>query len=392
MAVAAAIGVGADEEDPSNPLPNHGRLLASRINNKTRHTTSSSNSSPSSIVNNSNPLGEINRSIEKMSLGGSLADPMPMPKDRVKTVTNDQVMRRDSNWTNSEGYGSLKSNAGLSRRCSEMSQASNLSTRANMSSPWDPLSTASSRRSSMVEPGTNQAQNNSGQAMISHIDRLQRKAAHMTPQGPPPVSQHNRQSSAVSDCGSEGQPPPAYGSNGAPRRASDPVRTLDRNFGVGANMSRHRSYSQLNNPQRAPLHGQQIRGQQGQNGEDYPGQYQGQQQFNYQQGYQGQPWPQQSQYGQPGYNSPYGYQQGYSNYPQGPEGQWQSQWQGHQNWAQNQQANWNQRSQQQSNNGSGEANNYQRTLEYVQQCQNWSGAGSNPAGQQPPPSNNGQMQ
>jgi hypothetical protein len=54
------------------------------------------------------------------------------------------------------------------------------------------------------------------------------------------------------------------------RRASDPVRTLDRNFGVGGGqLSRHQrsgSYNQLNNlgcnqmQQRVPLHGQRIRG------------------------------------------------------------------------------------------------------------------------------------
>ena len=239
-----------------------------------------------------------------------------------------------------------------------MSQASNLSTRANMSSPWDPLSAASSRRSSMVEHGTNGQHH----GMTSgHIERLQRKAQI----GPQPAH-HARQSSALSDCGSD-VPPPSYGASAsAPRRASDPVRTMDRNFGVNAPLSKHRSYSQLNHTQRPPVHGQDIRGQ------EYQGQYQSQQQFNYQgQGYQGQPWSQQEQYG---YNAPYNYQQGYNNYPQGPEGQWNQHWQGQSNWGQNQGQNWsnNQRSQQQSN-------NYQRTLEYVQQCQTWSGdQGSNP--------------
>merc|ERR1712223_209469 len=53
--------------------------------------------------------------------------------------------RRGSNWTNStEGYGSMRSEQSMmsSRRCSDVS------TRAMMNSPWDPMSADSSRRSS----------------------------------------------------------------------------------------------------------------------------------------------------------------------------------------------------------------------------------------------------
>lgn len=52
--------------------------------------------------------------------------------------------------------------------------------------------------------------------------------------------------------------------DGQGRRMSDPVRPLDRNFGVGGGLSRHRSYGQLNGGaagQRQPLHQQRVRGQ-----------------------------------------------------------------------------------------------------------------------------------
>ena len=75
-------------------------------------------------------MGEINRSIEKMSLGdmsGSLKPssdvkrnmgPAPGP---TSLMTNSN--RRDSAWTvSTEGYGSMRSNTSASRRCSELSQ------------------------------------------------------------------------------------------------------------------------------------------------------------------------------------------------------------------------------------------------------------------------------
>ena len=50
----------------------------------------------------------------------------------------------------------------------------------------------------------------------------------------------------------------------AGRRMSDPVRPLDRNYGVNGSMSRHRSYSNLGGaPNRQPLHGAVVRGQEG---------------------------------------------------------------------------------------------------------------------------------
>ena len=64
--------------------------------------------------------------------------------------------------------------------------------------------------------------------------------------------------SAMSECG------PAM-EDGQGRRMSDPVRPLDRNFGVGGQLSRHRSFSNLQGPGagRTPLHLQRVRGQEG---------------------------------------------------------------------------------------------------------------------------------
>lgn len=62
----------------------------------------------------------------------------------------------------------------------------------------------------------------------------------------------------MSECG------PAM-EDGQGRRMSDPVRPLDRNFGVGGQLSRHRSFSNLQGPGagRTPLHLQHVRGQEG---------------------------------------------------------------------------------------------------------------------------------
>ena len=54
--------------------------------------------------------------------------------------------------------------------------------------------------------------------------------------------------------------------DGQGRRMSDPVRPLDRNFGVGGQLSRHRSFGNLQQGavgQRQPLHQQRVRGQNG---------------------------------------------------------------------------------------------------------------------------------
>ena len=48
------------------------------------------------------------------------------------------------------------------------------------------------------------------------------------------------------------------------RRSSDPGRPLDRQFGVGGQMSRHRSFGNLGGGEgRTPLHNQRVRGQHG---------------------------------------------------------------------------------------------------------------------------------
>ena len=70
----------------------------------------------------------------------------------------------------------------------------------------------------------------------------------MTSGGFPPV--HNSANAAMEDA--------------AGRRMSDPVRPLDRNYGVNGSLSRHRSYSNLGGaPTRQPLHGAVVRGQEG---------------------------------------------------------------------------------------------------------------------------------
>ena len=73
-------------------------------------------------------MGEINRSIEKMSLGdmsGSLKPSSDVKRNMgpgpTSLMTN--TNRRDSAWTvSTEGYGSMRSNTSASRRCSELSQ------------------------------------------------------------------------------------------------------------------------------------------------------------------------------------------------------------------------------------------------------------------------------
>jgi hypothetical protein len=132
-----------------------------------------------------------------------------------------------------------------------------------MNSPWDPISVGSSRRSSMVDGAASAAvltgSSPSAAAPISqHISRLQRKAQQQALKSTSSLASSSLQAtttdgrqSALSDCTVES---PGQQEFATPRRASDPVRTLDRNFGVGGQMSRHRSYTQLNQ-QRMPLHG-----------------------------------------------------------------------------------------------------------------------------------------
>ena len=231
--------------------------------------------------------------------------------------------RRDSNWTNStEGYGSMRSEQSVqsSRRCSElsaMSQTSNVSTRAMMNSPtcWDPISvdhhSHNSRRSSLNQQmGAGGPSQQSNATMSHHLDRLRKKSHNIQQQQAscqqqpqmqqqPALGQNNSSGrmSAMSECsmpgsasqmpmGNYGMPPPPQASGNQQhtvRRASDPVRALDRNFGVtgapgasnGGHTQRRGSYNQMTNTQqqqqqqqqmqggRMPLHGQKIRGTSG---------------------------------------------------------------------------------------------------------------------------------
>ena len=76
-------------------------------------------------------MGEINKSIEKMSIGemggnnsnGKGTKQSRQPSGPPQTTALMQPNRRDSNWTvSTEGYGSMRSNTSTSRRCSELSQ------------------------------------------------------------------------------------------------------------------------------------------------------------------------------------------------------------------------------------------------------------------------------
>jgi hypothetical protein len=124
MAVAAAIGVGGDDLDADRrgTFGSRQKLL----NQKQVSTTPSRNSSN---------VGEINRSIEKMSLGSgcqatSTMESTASPKGALPAVSTNS--RRDSNWTSvsTEGYGSMRSSdpqSGVSRRASELSALSQVS-------------------------------------------------------------------------------------------------------------------------------------------------------------------------------------------------------------------------------------------------------------------------
>ena len=111
MAVAAAIGVDADEALPVSNGP-----VGPRLQNKMKMIP--------------NHLGDINRSIEKMSLGSFNPPPNTCPSMGQAPATTMPVTantRRGSNWTNStEGYGSMRSEQSIlsSRRCSDVSAMS----------------------------------------------------------------------------------------------------------------------------------------------------------------------------------------------------------------------------------------------------------------------------
>jgi hypothetical protein len=168
--------------------------------------------------------------------------------------------------------------------------------RAQMNSPWDPISADSSRRSSLAGHDSSATTSQSTSSISHHLSRLHRKAQTMqqqqqqTPSATPTPHQNGMSSHDMSRMQFHQNPQMMQQHHHQQqhqqqqqlhqqhqqqqqqvRRASDPVRTLDRNFGVGGGqLSRHQrsgSFNQINtlgcNPmpqQRLPLHGQRIRG------------------------------------------------------------------------------------------------------------------------------------
>ena len=184
IAVAAAIGVGGDGMSEASLRNN---MMAQRIRNKMGPRMPNIPRRGQTAV-----MGEINRSIEKMSIGemgcNKAMKPIRQPSGPPQTTVT-QPNRRDSNWTvSTEGYGSMRSNTSASRRCSELSQVcsrkyrhspeqtdaipqmSAMSGRQAMQSPaWDPISPGSSRRSS--EAGARMSP-----VMSHHLTKLHKKA------------------------------------------------------------------------------------------------------------------------------------------------------------------------------------------------------------------------
>ena len=147
-----------------------------------------------------------------------------------------------------------------------------------MNSPWDPMSADSSRRSSMASNHGGGAEAPPQPGIGQHLNRLHRRAQQQqmmpTPSATPTMEQ-GRRGSDMSAMTTPTNPPisqqqqPPIPHQSSVRRASDPVRTLDRNFGVqDGQISRHQrsgSYNQINmgHQQRVPMHGQRIRGMSG---------------------------------------------------------------------------------------------------------------------------------
>ncbi|ROT85074.1 Transcriptional activator ci [Penaeus vannamei] len=237
-------------------------------------------------------VGELSQRITDLKMSGGMTTPLQARKNLIDLhfrpgQTQQQNSRRDSNSTVSTYYGSMRSDSSPhpnSRRSSEVSQVSGASMgRQNMvPSPYDPISLGSSRRSS-----ENSNYNMAGIAcsMNSHLAKLQRRAM-----GPAELyntsnlvvqtqnmslSQDNLHGGWASNMGGAmsasmggggghfgpsgplGPPDPQSHSEG-PRRASDPVRPLDRGMGCGPDgaaagrrLQRHHSYSTFN--PRTPL-------------------------------------------------------------------------------------------------------------------------------------------
>ena len=258
MAVAAAIGVEAEEAIPNV-------AMGPRLQNKMK-------------MMQPNHLGDINRSIEKMSIGNNSFNPpntCPSMGQAGTTMPVQANNRRGSNWTNStEGYGSMRSEQSMmsSRRCSDVSVA--MSQGSNVPQ-WDPMSADSSRRSSMASNHGGNVQDH--QVNINnHLDRLHRRASKQNQMQVTPVATPTPMMNMVRTPTNvlPPQPMPNHAqqpmvNHGSGRRASDPVRMLDRNFGVEGQMSRHGRSGSFGpvqpaaQPPRVPIHGQRIRGMSG---------------------------------------------------------------------------------------------------------------------------------
>ncbi|XP_040574480.1 uncharacterized protein [Lepeophtheirus salmonis] len=354
MAVAAAIG-------GESSLNLHRSWNSRRLNSKLK---ASVKKSPAVVTEE---IGEINRSIEKMSLES-------VSNGESTAVPN----RRGSNWTAStEGYGSMTSEE-TSRRHSEQSQNSEKESKdRKVSHPENVSDENSSRRSSLGASGSRATLATNVGPASEHLSRLHRKAQESMQSIRPGAGDSFVQTSSELS-----------------RRASDPVRPLERNYNLGgSNMSRHRSYTQLNSPsQRLPLHGQAIQGDPNfqMASQMYSQiQHQGQQvssrspnvQYPFNNCYhQNQSQPSQQQYwhqfNNPGYSqySEHQQQNQHSSYNHFNT-QWQQQSQQTHHWPSSnwsQDRTWNREGGEVQNHG---PENYSRTLEYVQQCQSWTDTG-----------------
>ena len=242
MAVAAAIGVGsnlsANDTEPLQPVADFGNRIGQKSKVKRQIKAIMPSSSPTEVTmsGSGSHVGEINRSIEKMTLGNQT----PVQPSTINDKT-DQHYRRDSNWTSStEGYGSMKSDGTqvASRRESELSQVRSTYTYFKKTQITLPIISQNSNFSNHTKKGWHESSSSSGlkksppAGITQQLDRLHRKAQTASP-FPSGISSSGRQS-VMSDCTTEMSGTLAgAGSNqacyGQPRRASDPVRSsLDR--------------------------------------------------------------------------------------------------------------------------------------------------------------------
>ena len=97
MAVAAAIGVGTDD-DLHVGLPANDRIHHNRLKMQQNPGAGGNIAVSSFPVSTTNNLGEINRSIEKMSLGDGSSGVKGLTDSKSRGVMMAN-MRRDSSWT-----------------------------------------------------------------------------------------------------------------------------------------------------------------------------------------------------------------------------------------------------------------------------------------------------